>query len=239
MKVVAVLSGAELLSLRDGLAYAWGGTATLSLFTTDVEAAQAIVDQGRPDLLVVDLGMPGVIGADVIRSLRDQPELETLPILAVTSRSDQLESCTEGRTVALLKPVPPEAWKAAMRQALAVPLSHEDRPRKPAKAADEEGIQRVRKGERKPLELDCSVSAGARKVKGALKDLSISGARIALDDSLTVGSQITLSFAIPRSVPLKFLYIKARVVRPTPDGYGITFWQMEPLTRTYLNTLLK
>lgn len=239
MKVVAVLSGAELVSLRDGLAYAWGTVAALSLYPTDVEAVQAILDQGRPDLLVVDLDMPGVIGTEVLRSLREQPELETLPILTVTGREEQAGTASEGRTVTLFKPVPVERWKEAMRRALAVPLSHEDRPRKPAPSAEGDGKERVRKGERKSLELDCSVTAGARKVKGALKDLSISGARIAVDERLTLGGMITLSFAIPHSVPLKFLYIKARVVRLTGDGCGITFWQMDPLTRTYLNTLLK
>jgi DNA-binding response OmpR family regulator len=240
VKVVAVLHGEELTSLRAGLSQTWGSHVDLTLFQSDMEAAEAIVEHGRPDLLVVDLDMPGVVGLEIVRSLREQPELETMPILVVTSRPERLDAMDSGRTLPMPKPVPPEAWKEAVRRALAVPRSHEAPLPRPQKARPETAAQeKGRRGSRKPFEASCSVSTGGRRIKGNLHDISISGAKIQLDEALTVGSMVSFSFAIPRTVPLKFLHFKARVVRQTEDGYGITFWEMDTVTRTYLNAVVR
>lgn len=40
----------------------------------------------RPDLLVLDLMLPGKSGLDVLRELRAMPEFEALPVLMLTAR---------------------------------------------------------------------------------------------------------------------------------------------------------
>lgn len=240
MKVVAVMSHTELPSLQAGLGQTWGGVVQFALYPTDVEAAQAIMESERPDVLVVDLDREGVVGMDTVRSLRQQPELDTMPILLVTSKPEELETTDSGRTVVVPKPVAPEAWKDALRRAISIPTSHETPKPRPAKeAAEDGGKAKIRKGDRKPFETGCTITVGGRKVKGSLKDISISGANIAVDAPLAVGGMISFSFAIPKSVPLRFLYFKARVVRQTPEGYGITFWEMDTLTRTFLGALVR
>jgi DNA-binding response OmpR family regulator len=39
----------------------------------------------RPDLLILDLGLPDASGAEVIRRFRDEPEFAELPILLVSA----------------------------------------------------------------------------------------------------------------------------------------------------------
>jgi c-di-GMP-binding flagellar brake protein YcgR len=72
-------------------------------------------------------------------------------------------------------------------------------------------------------------------MKGVLRDISMTGAKISLADALAPGTIVTLIFGIPNSVPLRVVQFKARIVRQTPDGYGIAFWEMDPATRAFVH----
>jgi hypothetical protein len=76
-----------------------------------------------------------------------------------------------------------------------------------------------------------------KKVKGVLKDISMTGARIALYGDLGQSSMVTLVFGVPGTIPLKIAQFKARLVRRTGEGYGITFREMDPDTRGVLLSL--
>ena len=49
------------------------------------------VAQRRPDLLLLDLMLPGTHGLDVCRALRRRPETADLPILMVTARGEEAD----------------------------------------------------------------------------------------------------------------------------------------------------
>ncbi len=53
----------------------------------DGEAALAAVGSERPDLVVLDLGLPGMDGLEVCTRLRSDPRNATLPILMLTARA--------------------------------------------------------------------------------------------------------------------------------------------------------
>jgi chemosensory pili system protein ChpA (sensor histidine kinase/response regulator) len=53
-----------------------------------MEATQMLAKQ-RPDILLVDLEMPRMNGLELTHHVRHNPELQTLPIIMVTSRSTQ------------------------------------------------------------------------------------------------------------------------------------------------------
>src|SRR5450432_1203808 len=50
-----------------------------------VDEARALLDGERPDLLLLDVQIPGGGGEAVIREVRQRPALADLPIIAVTS----------------------------------------------------------------------------------------------------------------------------------------------------------
>jgi phosphate regulon transcriptional regulator PhoB len=65
------------------------GFATLRAY--DGEAALDLVKAKKPDLIILDLMLPGVRGLDVCRFIRKNPDTETLPIIMLTARSDQTD----------------------------------------------------------------------------------------------------------------------------------------------------
>lgn len=46
---------------------------------------------GPPDLLVLDLNMPGVSGLDVCRALRAEPGTATIPVIMLTARAQEAD----------------------------------------------------------------------------------------------------------------------------------------------------
>jgi CheY-like chemotaxis protein len=85
------------------------------------EAALTILKSYRPDLLVIDFGMPGTNGAEVAASARDQNE--RMPILFVSGYSDTsaIENAV-GKTPLLQKPFRPAEFAAAVRSSLDMPF---------------------------------------------------------------------------------------------------------------------
>lgn len=53
-----------------------------------LEALQA-VEAERPDLVVLDLMLPGTPGLEVLREIRRRPELQGLPVLLLTARREE------------------------------------------------------------------------------------------------------------------------------------------------------
>lgn len=47
--------------------------------------------QQQPDLILMDLSMPGMDGISAVREIRSHPELSQVPILALTATSDPNE----------------------------------------------------------------------------------------------------------------------------------------------------
>lgn len=52
----------------------------------DGASAVSAVQRARPDVLVLDVMLPGRSGFDILRDLRALPETESLPIMMLTAR---------------------------------------------------------------------------------------------------------------------------------------------------------
>jgi DNA-binding response OmpR family regulator len=84
----------------------------------DGAAALASVRGDRPDLVVLDLGLPSVDGLDVARELR---RTSTLPIVILTARgeeSDKIVGLELGADDYLVKPFSPKEFVARVRAVL-------------------------------------------------------------------------------------------------------------------------
>jgi two-component system cell cycle response regulator DivK len=74
----------------------------------DGQEALYVLEQARPDILLLDIGMPVLDGFGVIRKIRESPRLATLPVLAVTAyamQGDQEKIMKSGFNGYLSKPV--------------------------------------------------------------------------------------------------------------------------------------
>jgi len=73
----------------------------------DGTTAMTALDERRPDLLCVDLGLPLVSGFELVNYVRSNPKLKGLPVLVVTARTT-LEDATHaqeaGADVIVYKP---------------------------------------------------------------------------------------------------------------------------------------
>ena len=84
----------------------------------DGEAALASARANRPDLVVLDLGLPGMDGMDVARSLRRSHET---PIVMVTARGDETDRIVGlelGADDYVVKPFSPKELVARVRAVL-------------------------------------------------------------------------------------------------------------------------
>jgi putative two-component system response regulator len=65
------------------------------LAVADGEAGLTTVDAEQPDLVVLDIGLPGIDGLEVCARLRAEPRNATLPIIMLTARA-QLDDLVSG-----------------------------------------------------------------------------------------------------------------------------------------------
>jgi PAS domain S-box-containing protein len=72
-----------------------------------------------PDVIVLDIGLPGMTGYEVARQLRRRPEFEHLPLVAVTGYgqdNDRKNAFDAGFNHHLTKPVDPDVLQATVMQ---------------------------------------------------------------------------------------------------------------------------
>jgi DNA-binding response OmpR family regulator len=83
MKRILIIEDDALIARVYGTKYAAAGFETS--IASDGEEGLELVKTFKPDLVHLDLLVPKVNGADVIRHIRSQPELESLPVIVLTN----------------------------------------------------------------------------------------------------------------------------------------------------------
>ena len=75
---------------------------------TSAAAAFEMVDQDRPDLIVMDIQLPGIDGLAATRKLKEQPVTADIPVIAVTSyamKGDREKALAAGCAGYVTKPI--------------------------------------------------------------------------------------------------------------------------------------
>ena len=76
----------------------------------------------KPDLIFMDIVMPGVNGYQATRALANDPETKRIPVIMVTSKSqetDRIWGMRQGADDYLVKPITPEKLVEKAQAALA------------------------------------------------------------------------------------------------------------------------
>jgi phosphate regulon transcriptional regulator PhoB len=87
-RIAIVEDEAELASLID---YNLARNGYQTEVLTDAEGALKSLEHSRPDLIVLDVMMPGVDGFELCRQIRKSPTLAKTPVLFLTARSDEVD----------------------------------------------------------------------------------------------------------------------------------------------------
>jgi two-component system alkaline phosphatase synthesis response regulator PhoP len=88
------------------------------LTAADGQSALRAARTGRPDLVVLDLGLPGLDGLDVARALRRDGEVPIIMLTARVEESDKLVGLELGADDYLTKPFSPKELVARVRAVL-------------------------------------------------------------------------------------------------------------------------
>ena len=94
----------------------------MSLEARTGEEGLALAQQEKPDLILIDIQLPGIDGYEVTRRIKRNAELTEIPIIAVTSYAlsgDDQKAFAAGCDGYLTKPVSPRLLLAKIREYLA------------------------------------------------------------------------------------------------------------------------
>ncbi len=90
--------------------------------TTDPTETLTLLDKHRPDVLLLDLVMPGMTGFDVMAQVRARDEYRFLPVIVLSGETEhgaRLKALEMGATDFLMKPVDPSELQLRVRNTLA------------------------------------------------------------------------------------------------------------------------
>lgn len=87
-----------------------------------------LAKQAKPDLIIMDVYMPGISGFQATRFLSSDPDTRTIPILIVTHRDSEHDiswGLRQGAKSYLIKPVPEQELLSEIGALLSQPLTLE------------------------------------------------------------------------------------------------------------------
>jgi len=92
------------------------------------EGATNLILDLRPDLLILDVGLPGMGGLEILQSVRAHPQIEDLPVLIVTAYAmpaDEERIVASGCDDYLFKPLGFEEFIRRVEALLSGPPRHQ------------------------------------------------------------------------------------------------------------------
>lgn len=119
MKTVLIVDDFASVRIYHQLLLKQGGYTTLT--ARDGVEALEVLNAQRPDLVMLDLVMPNMSGADFLTQARALPGQERLPVIIVSSeaqRQDAVALQAQSNCRVLQKPVPPHSLLEAVRELL-------------------------------------------------------------------------------------------------------------------------
>jgi len=90
------------------------------IIATDGRHGLEMADKEKPDLILLDLGVPVIDGYDVCRRLKSDDKLKDIPVLIMTATSERIKDKVKeiGADGYVLKPFEPEDLFLAIKKFL-------------------------------------------------------------------------------------------------------------------------
>jgi CheY-like chemotaxis protein len=102
-----------------------------TFFAVDALSGVAEARKHRPDLIILDLGLPAGDGFIVMERIKQIPSLAVIPIIVVSARNrleNEKRAQAAGANAFLQKPVNDDELLAVIRRALGEPSAKRERP---------------------------------------------------------------------------------------------------------------
>jgi|WetSurMetagenome_2_1015567.scaffolds.fasta_scaffold365736_2 DNA-binding response OmpR family regulator len=198
---------------------------------SDGQEALSKIETCRPDLIVLDLIMPGVDGWEVLRRVRAQPQAP--PVVILTGRGDYAtfaRGVQEGAAAYVVKPFRFHELVATCQRVLL------------AAGAPRREVAGERRSEpRRLLVAEVSVLGrdGQPVAAAALTELSPHGARLELAVALAKGETVRLAFQVRGDAPIELVgEVRWRADAPRGFVHGLAFRDLAEDARRQLMALL-
>ncbi len=101
----------------------------IKVATNGDQALQRAASNPRPDLILLDIRMPGLSGYQVCRSLKRNPDTRAIPVIFLTALSeeeDEKQGLALGAVDYITKPLRPSIIQARIRTHLGLKKAHEE-----------------------------------------------------------------------------------------------------------------
>lgn len=113
-------------AIRDMLKFTLTASGYLVREASDAEAGLTIALHDKPDLILLDWMLPGMSGVELAQKIRQNTQTQTLPIIMLTARGeemDQVSGFDSGADDYVVKPFSPRALVARVQAVLRRQLS--------------------------------------------------------------------------------------------------------------------
>jgi two-component system phosphate regulon response regulator PhoB len=109
------------LAIREMLKFAFHSSEYTLLEAEDAEAAQVIIMDNRPDLILMDWMLPGMSGLELAQQLKADTNTKDIPIIMLTARGDEndrIRGLDCGADDYVIKPFSPRELMARIKAVL-------------------------------------------------------------------------------------------------------------------------
>lgn len=185
------------------------------------EEALKIVNENKPDLIVLDYYMPGMNGDEVCRIIKSDDRFKDVPVIMVSksSKTEDIEKCLKaGADHYITKPIKQTELLEKAAELMNIP---------------------VRRSMRIFVKIEVEGKHKKEAFFGRTENISTDGIFIICDKNLEVNSIVTLKFFLPGSKDE--IVLKGVIVRVDPSkniGYGIKFTEITNSTKEKLHNFI-
>ncbi|HEY4715740.1 MAG TPA: response regulator [bacterium] len=174
------------------------------------EEALKIIAGNKPDLIFLDLYMPGIKGDELCKMLKSNPEYKNIPVIIISksSKIEDIETCL----------------KSGCDYYMVKPIKQTDLMNKAA-----ELLQiNIRRHARIFVRIEIHGKNKSEFFFGKTENISLSGIFVICDKNLELNSQVSLKIFLPVKTgeEIKAEGIIAREDRSRNFGYGIKFTEI-------------